>query len=97
LLGEQLGRLLLQRVRVVLGLGRAVRRNLGTADDHHEEFVRTDQRNCGPRGHHRTGQVMTQAVRDVGREGRRDTQAHKPPRQRGNRHLAESSITMELA
>jgi hypothetical protein len=44
LLGEQLGRLLTQRVSVVPGLRCAMGGNLGTADDHHEQFVRTDQR-----------------------------------------------------
>jgi hypothetical protein len=37
--GEQLSRPLLQRVRVALGPGRTVHRNLGTADDHHEQLV----------------------------------------------------------
>jgi hypothetical protein len=39
------------------------------------------------------------AVRDVGRQRRRDAQAEEPSRQRGDGRLAarESSITIELA
>lgn len=73
--GKQLDHLLLKRVRAVPGLGRAARRNLGTPYDHHEELVRADQRDRGPRGHRRTGQDMSQTVRNVSRECRRDTQA----------------------
>ena len=35
---------------------------------------------------------MAQAVRDVGRERRRDTQAEQPPRQRRNRRLAARRV-----
>ena len=49
--GEQLGRLLLEWVRALPGLGRAARGNPGTADDRHEERVRSDQRD-----RRRTGQ-----------------------------------------
>ena len=52
---------------------------LSSTDDHHEELVRADQRNCGPRGHLRARQAMAEAVRDVGR----DTQAEEPPRSVG--------------
>jgi hypothetical protein len=55
--GERLFRLFLQRVHAELGLGRAVRRNLGTPDDHHEQLVRADQRNGRPRGHRCAGQA----------------------------------------
>jgi hypothetical protein len=44
-----------QRVRVEPGPGRGVRRDLGTADDHHEQLVRADQRDRWPRGHRRAG------------------------------------------
>jgi hypothetical protein len=59
LLGEQLGRLLLKRVRFVLGLVRAVGRNLGTPGDHHEEFARASQGNRRPRGHSDASQGPT--------------------------------------
>ncbi len=97
--GEQLSRPLLQRIRVKPGPGCRVRRNLGTADNHHEQLVRADQRNCGPRRHPCADQAMSQAVHDIGRERRRDAQAEQPPRERGTGVLlrAESSITIELA
>jgi hypothetical protein len=53
LLGEQLGRPLLQWVCVVTGLGRALHLHLRTADDHHEKLVRTNQRHRGSCGHRR--------------------------------------------
>jgi hypothetical protein len=53
LLGEQLGRPLLQWVCVVTGLGRALQLHLRTADDHHEKLVRTNQRHRGSCGHRR--------------------------------------------
>jgi hypothetical protein len=73
--GKQLSRPLPQRVRITPSLRRAACGNLGTADDHHEQLVRTDQRNRGPRRHCRADQAMAQSMRDVSRERRRDTQA----------------------
>jgi len=35
---------------------------------------------------------MAQTVRDVGRQGRRETQAGEPPRERGNRRLAARGV-----
>ena len=90
--GEQLSRLLPQRVGIMPGHRHAVSGDLGTADDHHEELVGADQRHRGPRGHRRADQAMTQAVRDVGRQGRRDTEAEEPTRQRRNRRLAARRI-----
>jgi hypothetical protein len=72
--------------------GLAPRRHLGTADDHHEELIRAVQSNRRPPGHRCASQVMTQVVRDVGREPRRDTQAEQPPRQRRNRRFAARRI-----
>jgi len=95
----------LKRVNSRPASGRAARcsrgsRHLSRADDHHEELVRADQRECPPRRHRGTDQAMPQAMGHVGREGHRDTQAKELPRQPGHRgtlRCAESSITIELA
>ena len=67
--------------------GRRTRRHLARADDHHEQLVRADQRDRRPRSDNRTRRPMAKAVRNVGRERRRDAQAQEPPCQRWNRHL----------
>ena len=73
--------------------------NLGTADDHHEYFVRTDQRNRRPRGDRGACQAMAQSVRDVGCESRRNPEARSQRTSAGTcvARRAESSITIELA
>jgi hypothetical protein len=72
LLSEYLGRLHLQRVRIPSSLGHIVRQYLRTADYHHEEFVRTDQRDRRPCRYCRTDQAVPEAVCDIGRKRCRD-------------------------
>jgi hypothetical protein len=67
--------------------GRPASREPARADDHHEQLIRTDQRDRGPRRHNRTRRPMAEAVRNVGRERRGNPQAQQPPRQRRNPHL----------
>ena len=50
--------------------GRPGSRYLDSANDHHEQLVRADQRDRQPRGH--THQAVPDAMGDVGRERRRD-------------------------
>ena len=45
-------------------------RHLSTPNDHHEQVVRSNQRDSRPRTHCSTDQAVTQTVRDVRREGR---------------------------
>lgn len=99
LTGEYLGRLFTERIRVIRAARYAIRYHLGTADNHHEQFVRADQRHRRPRGHHRANRPVPQPVGHVGRERRRDAKAEEPPRQRrpGILRRAEWSITIELA
>jgi hypothetical protein len=63
--GQQLRRPLPRWVRVMPGIGRTARRSLGTADDHHEELVRTDQCSGGPGAYRRDGQAAAQALRHI--------------------------------
>jgi hypothetical protein len=67
--------------------GRRTGREPARADDHHEQLVRTDQRDRRPRSHNRTRGPMAKAVRNVGRERRGNPQAQQPSRQRRNPHL----------
>src|ERR1700722_14055882 len=80
---EHLGGLLLQRISLarVARYADYARKRLSASDDDHEH-VRSDQRNGGPRAHRSTDQSMTQAVRDVRREGR------------GNETSREASLTV---
>src|SRR6185437_1997821 len=48
-------------------------------DDHHEQLVRADQRDRGPRGHHGTRGPVAKAVCHVGCERRRDAQERGLP------------------
>jgi hypothetical protein len=50
LTGEYLRYLFTERVRDTRAAGHAIRHHLGTADDHHQQFVATDQRDRRPRG-----------------------------------------------
>jgi hypothetical protein len=94
---EQLSRPLPQRVHVAPGLGRDVRLNLGTADDHQQQFIGPDQRHRRPRGHRRASKPVAQAVSDVGGERRRDGPARaanvpvREPASRGARSQASPS------
>jgi hypothetical protein len=54
LFSEHLGGLFLQLVRTMPTAGRGVLQYLRTADDHHEEFVRTHQGDRWPCGHRST-------------------------------------------
>jgi hypothetical protein len=67
--------------------GRRASREPARADDHHEQLLRTDQRDRRPRSHDRTRGPMAKAVRDAGRERGGDPHARQPPRQRRNPHL----------
>jgi hypothetical protein len=85
--------------RGVMRAGRGCQR-LRAANDHHQEFIRSDQRDRRPRRHRRAHRPVPEAVRHVGRERRRDTQApsrHRASAGTGAFRRAESSITIELA
>ena len=96
---EHLSRPLLQRIRAEPGPGCSARRNLGTADDHHEQLVRADQRNRGPRGHPapatpwpRPCTTLAASVVAMPRPS-----SHRASAGTGVLRPAESSITIELA
>ena len=75
------------------------RRHLVPADDHHQQFVRSHERDSRPRTYNRAENALAQAVGDVRRERCDDAQREQPPRQPGTRapRRAASSITIELA
>jgi hypothetical protein len=75
LIGEYLGRLLLKRIPGFRFARHAIRHHLRTADNHHEQLVRPDQRDRRPRSHRRPDVPVPQAMGHVGRERRRDAQA----------------------
>jgi hypothetical protein len=99
LIGEYLGCLLTQRVRVTRIVGYAARCRLRTADNHHEQFVGADQCDRRPRGHHRTCRHVpspwaTLAASVAAMPGPR---SHRANAGTGVFRRAKSSITIELA
>jgi hypothetical protein len=67
-------------------------KRLSASVDDHAQLVRSDQRNGGPRAHRSTDQSMTQAVRDVRREGRGNSQTEQPPGERWNRQISARRV-----
>ena len=73
-------------VYLALGPGRAVRRTLGPADDHHEQLVRTDESDRRPRGHRCADDAVVQTVSNVRSEYRNNAHAEQSSRQRRHSH-----------
>jgi hypothetical protein len=79
LIGEDLGCPLLKRIRDARAIRPTARYGSGTADDHHEQLLCSDQSDRQPRRDCATDRAMAQAVRHVRGNCRRDAQAKQPP------------------
>ena len=79
LISEHLRSKLMQRIcQRNADPARPVSQSLGAADDHHEQLIRPGQRHRRPCSHNGTNHAVTQAMRYVSRQGRRDPQAEEP-------------------
>ena len=68
------------------------RRRLRATNDHHQELIRTDERDRRPRGDSGADDAVAQAVGNVRSECRGSAQAEQPLRERGHPGISSRRV-----